>query len=131
MDTSKYIEENLRVDKWLWAVRLYKTRSMASDACRKNQITINGVDVKPSRLLKVGEEVEVRKPPITRKYKVLGLLGKRQSATVVQDFLEDITPKEELEQQEMMRYVKGVHRDKGDGRPTKKDRRDMDRFKTI
>lgn len=131
MDTSKYIEDNLRVDKWLWAVRIYKTRSLASDACKKNQITINGVDVKPSRILKVGELVEVRKPPITRTYKVLGLLGKRQSAAVVKDFVEDVTPKEELDQLEMMRYVKGIHRERGEGRPTKKDRRDMDRFKTI
>ena len=131
MDSSKYIEENLRIDKWLWAVRLYKTRSMASDACKKNQVTINGVNVKPSRILKEGEEVIVNKPPIKRTYKVLGLLGKRLSATLVKEFIEDITPPEEIEQLEMMKYVKGIYRDKGEGRPTKKERRDIDKFKSI
>jgi len=131
MDELKYTEENLRIDKWLWAVRIYKTRSMASDAIKKKQITIDGVHVKPSRIVKVGDTVEVKKPPITRMYKVLGLLGKRLSAKLVVDYVEDITPEEEIDQLRMTRMMKTVQREKGDGRPTKKDRRDIERFGYI
>ena len=122
------IEENIRVDKWLWAVRLYKTRSLATNACKNNQIHIDSIGVKPSRMLKIGDLVLVKKPPITRTYKVLGLLAQRESAKVVADFIEDITPAEELQKLEILKFVKPVIREQGLGRPTKKDRRSMEDF---
>ncbi|MDR2962376.1 MAG: RNA-binding S4 domain-containing protein [Bacteroidales bacterium] len=122
------IEENIRIDKWLWAVRLYKTRSLATAACKNNQIAVNAVFVKPSRTLQVGDVVLVKKPPFPRTYKVLGLLAQRESAKVVVDFVEDITPAEEIEKWETARLVKPVFRERGLGRPTKKDRRDMEEF---
>lgn len=131
MDVSKYIEENLRIDKWLWSVRIFKTRSLATEAIKKKQVAINGVYVKPSRIVKLGEIVEVRKPPITRVYKVLGLLGTRLSASLVTDFVEDITPEQEIDQLVMARMVKTAQRERGEGRPTKKERRDIERFGYI
>ncbi|OQA97313.1 MAG: Heat shock protein 15 [Bacteroidetes bacterium ADurb.Bin217] len=122
------IEENIRIDKWLWAVRLYKTRSLATNACKNNQIYIDSIGVKPSRVLKIGDVVQVKRPPIMRSYRVLGLLAQRESAKVVVDFIEDITPSEELQKLEMLKYVKPVFRERGLGRPTKKDRRSMEDF---
>lgn len=122
------IEENIRVDKWLWAVRLYKTRSLASNACKNNQIAIDNISVKPSRVLKIGDIVCVKKPPIVRSYKVLGLLAQRESAKIVVDFIEDITSQEELGKLEILKMVKPVYRERGLGRPTKKDRRSMEDF---
>lgn len=122
------IEENLRIDKWLWAVRLYKTRSLATNACKNNQISIDTISVKPSRILKVGDVVFVKRPPIVRSYKVLGLLAQRESAKVVVEFIEDITPQEELGKLEVLKLTKTVYRERGLGRPTKKDRRSMEEF---
>ena len=122
------IEENIRVDKWLWAVRIYKTRSLATSACKNNQISIDNVQVKPSRVLKIGDVLQIKRPPIIRTYKVLGLLAQRESAKVVVDFIEDITPKEELEKLQTAHLVKPVFRERGLGRPTKKDRRSMEDF---
>ncbi len=121
------MEDQVRIDKWLWAVRIFKTRSIASEACKKGHVTIDDMPVKSSRVVKVGEIIGVRKPPITRKYKVKSLSGKRMGAKLVPDFMEDITPVEELELLEMQRtnfYV----RDRGAGRPTKKERRDLEQF---
>jgi ribosome-associated heat shock protein Hsp15 len=109
-------------------VRLYKTRSLASNACKNNQISIDNIQVKPSRTLKIGDIVIVKKPPISRSYKVLGLLAQRESAKVVVDFIEDITPLDELAQLEMLKLTKTVYRERGLGRPTKKDRRSMEDF---
>lgn len=120
------IEENIRIDKWLWAVRLYKSRSLATDACDNGRVSIQGVRVKPSRSLKVGDIIEVKMPPITRTYKVTGLLAQRLSATLVKDFIEDITPPEQLKILEESRWQHTVYRDPGMGRPTKKDRRDLE-----
>lgn len=122
------IEENLRIDKWLWAVRLYKTRSLATNACKNNQISIDNISVKPSRIVKVGDVVFVKRPPIVRSYKVLGLLAQRESAKVVVEFIEDITPQEELGKLEVLKLTKTVYRERGLGRPTKKDRRSMEEF---
>ncbi|MBO4778875.1 MAG: RNA-binding S4 domain-containing protein [Bacteroidales bacterium] len=122
------IEENLRIDKWLWAVRLYKTRSLASTACKNNQISIEGVYVKPSHIVKIGDVVCVKRPPIVRSYEVLGLLAQRESAKVVVDFVKDVTPQSELQKLEDVKMVFTVYRDKGAGRPTKKDRRDLEEF---
>ncbi len=120
--------ESLRVDKWLWAVRIFKTRSIAATACNNNQVSINGVNVKPSRLIKAGEIINVKKAPIVRTYKVLAILSKRQSAKVVVDYVEDITPTEEIEKLTLSRMQASGFRDKGMGRPTKKDRRSLEDF---
>ena len=119
-------EENIRIDKWLWAVRIYKTRTIASDACENGRVSIGGNRVKPSRSLKIGDIVEVRQPPITRSYEVKGLLAQRLSATLVKDYIADVTPESELKILENMRWQKPVFRDPGMGRPTKKDRRDLE-----
>lgn len=98
-------EENLRVDKWLWAVRIFKTRSQAAEACKKGKVLIDDVQVKPSRVIKKGEVIYVKNPPVTYQFKVLGLLGKRQSAKVVVDYVEDITPEEEKVKLEIKRFT--------------------------
>ena len=122
-------EENLRIDKWLWAVRIFKTRSQAAEACKKGRVLIDDVQVKPSRVIKIGEVVLNKRPPVTYQYKVLGLLGKRQSATIAADYVEDITPEEEKAKLDMKRYSGFEIRDRGVGRPTKKQRRLIDDLK--
>lgn len=118
----------VRIDKWLWAVRLFKTRSQATEACKKGQVSIDDLPVKASRDVHVGEIVKVRKPPVSRSFKVLDLAEKRMGAKLVHDFLKDVTPAEELELLEMQKHMRWSVRDKGTGRPTKKDRRDLDEF---
>ena len=120
--------DEIRIDKWLWAVRIYKTRSVATEECRKGHVTIGNLPVKPSRSVHIGEIVKVRKSPVVRSFKVLGLAEKRMSAKLTEDFLEDVTPPEELELQEMLKNMRWITRDKGTGRPTKKDRRELDEF---
>jgi len=122
-----------RIDKWLWAVRIFKTRSKASDACKKGKIIINGNVVKPSCNISVEEIVDVKHAPIIRSFRVKGLANKRVSAKLAQDLKEEITPEEELEK------LKQFHRDpisvifgyrgKGAGRPTKKERRELEKLK--
>jgi Ribosome-associated heat shock protein implicated in the recycling of the 50S subunit (S4 paralog) len=116
------------MDKFLWAVRIFKTRTIAADACAKGQVTISGLTVKPSRHVAIGEILMVRKPPMVHTYKVLGLLNNRLSAEKVKEFIEEITPDEEFHKVEMIRLQRNSIRDKGTGRPTKKERRDIDRF---
>ena len=125
------MDGNVRIDKWLWAVRIYKTRSLATESCRKGHVTIAGLPVKPSRSVHVGEVVKVRKSPIVRSFKVHGLAEKRMSAKLTEDYLEDMTPPEELEIQEMQKNMRWITRDPGTGRPTKKDRRELDDFFDI
>lgn len=120
--------ENVRIDKWIWAVRIFKTRSQATDACRKGHVSIGDLPVKPSRIVHPEEIVKVRKNQITRSFKVLALAEKRMAAALVDKFLEDVTPAEELEILEMQKNMRWMTRDKGTGRPTKKDRRDLDEF---
>ena len=120
--------ENVRVDKWLWAVRIFKTRSEATEACKKGYVLIDKLPVKPSRMLQPGYIVQVRKPPIERIYKVLGLSEKRISAKLSEEFVLDITPSEILELLEVQKNMRGFMREKGTGRPTKKERRDIDEF---
>lgn len=122
------MSEDVRIDKWLWAVRIYKTRSQASEACRKGQVSIDNLPVKPSRTLRVGEIVKVRKSPVARSFKVVALVEKRMSAKLTIDFIEDVTPPEELEILEMQKNMRWNSRDRGTGRPTKKDRRELDDF---
>lgn len=117
-----------RIDKWLWAVRLYKTRSMATDACRKGQITMNGMTVKPSKVIKEGDVISVRKPPVTYTFRVLQAIENRVGAKLVPEMLENITPKEQYDILEMSKISGFVGRARGTGRPTKKERRDLDDF---
>lgn len=120
--------EEVRIDKWMWATRIFKTRTIAADACKKNRIMIGGVNVKPSRMIKKGDIIQVRKPPVTFSFKVLDLTEKRMGAKLVPSFLENVTPKEQYEILEMNKISGFVDRAKGMGRPTKKDRREMEQF---
>ena len=120
----------VRIDKWLWAVRIFKTRSIATDAIKMGRVTISGQKVKPSRNVKVGDVIDVKKPPITYSFKVLALAENRMGAKLVPGFMENVTRKEQLDLLEM-NHISGFRdRAKGLGRPTKKDRRDIDDFTT-
>lgn len=117
-----------RLDKWLWAARIYKTRSLAIDACKNGRVMIGGVKVKPSRMIKVGEEIQVRKPPIIYTFRVLQAIQNRVGAKLVPEVLENITTPDQYELLEMNRISGFVNRARGTGRPTKKERRDLDEF---
>lgn len=117
-----------RIDKWLWAARIFKTRSLAADACKSGRITLNGAQVKPSRTVKEGDEVGVKKSPVTYTFRVKQAIEKRVGAKLLPDILEDITTSEQYEILEMQRISGFVGRAKGTGRPTKKDRRALDDF---
>ncbi|MFH1119845.1 MAG: RNA-binding S4 domain-containing protein [Bacteroidota bacterium] len=121
--------EELRIDKWLWAVRIYKTRTMAGDACRAGKVKMEGIAVKPSRALKPGDIIIVSIGPLTRTIRVKALIHNRVSAKLVPESLEDLTPPEEYERIQFMHELNAEHRDRGTGRPTKKDRRIIDRLK--
>ena len=118
----------VRVDKYLWAMRIYKTRSIAADACKNGRITMNGVQLKPSRTFKIGDRFSVRKGPITYSYRVLQLSENRMGAKLVPDYMQDITAPDQLELLELARMAGQTGRDRGTGRPTKKDRRDIETF---
>ena len=118
----------VRIDKWLWAVRVFKTRSLATDACKMNRVSINGQLTKPSRLVKEGDVISVRKPPIEYSFKVLRVLNNRVGAKLVPEYMENVTPKEQYDILELQQLSRFVDRAKGLGRPTKKDRRDMENF---
>jgi ribosome-associated heat shock protein Hsp15 len=120
--------EEARIDKWLWAARIFKTRSIAADACKNGRVTINGVNVKPSRTVKAGETVSVRKPPVTYSFKILKPIEMRVGAKVLPEIYENVTPDDQYELLEMNRISGFVDRARGTGRPTKKDRRAMDAF---
>lgn len=117
-----------RLDKWLWAARIYKTRTLAADACKNGRIAINGAQAKPSRSVKVGDEVSVRKAPVTYTFRVLQTIEKRVGAKLIPEILENITPPEQYEVLEMSRISGFVDRARGTGRPTKKDRRALAEF---
>ena len=117
-----------RIDKWLWAARVYKTRTLASDACKNGRITINGALAKPSRSVKVGDQVGVKKSPITYTFCVLQAIEKRVGAKLLPEVFENITPPEQYELLEMNRISGFIDRARGTGRPTKKDRRALDDF---
>lgn len=117
-----------RIDKWLWMVRLSKTRTMAADACNGGKVRLNGDRVKAARMLKPDDEVEFKSGPITRRFKVLGFPKNRIPAKEVSLYLSDITPETEIIKLETLRYVSVVKRDPGAGRPTKKERRAIDDF---
>lgn len=117
-----------RIDKWLWAARIYKTRTLASDACKNGRITINGALAKPSRTVKVGDQVGVKKSPITYSFRVLQTIEKRVGAKLLPEVFENVTPPEQYELLEMNSISGFVDRARGTGRPTKKDRRALDDF---
>lgn len=118
----------VRVDKYLWAMRIYKTRSIAADACKCGRVKMNGVEMKPSRTFHVGDTFTVRKGSITYAYRILQLNENRIGAKLVTNYLEDITPPEQKELLELARYAAQSGRDRGTGRPTKKDRREIEMF---
>ena len=117
-----------RRDKWLWAPRIYKTRTLAADACKNGRITINGAAAKPSRTVKAGDRVGVKKAPVTSTFLVKQAIEKRVGATLLPDVLENVTPPEQYELLDMSRISGFVDRARGTGRPTKKDRRALDDF---
>ena len=117
-----------RIDKWLWAARIYKTRTLATDACKYGRITIDGAQAKPARSVKAGDTVGVRKPPVTYSFRVLQTIEKRVGAKLIPEILENVTPPEQYEILEMSRISGFVDRARGTGRPTKKDRRAIDDY---
>jgi ribosome-associated heat shock protein Hsp15 len=118
----------VRIDKWMWATRIFKTRTIAVEACKKNRVAVDDVPAKPSRMIKVGDVIQVRKPPVTYSFKVLDLTQNRIGAKLVPNYLENITPPEQYEILELQKISGFVNRARGTGRPTKKDRRDLDEF---
>lgn len=118
----------VRIDKWLWAMRLFKTRTVAAEACKKGRVTMNNVTVKPSRMIKVGDVISVRRPPVVFSFKVLALTENRLNAKLIPEYMEDVTTPEQLELLELGRIAGQTGRARGTGRPTKKERRDLDEF---
>lgn len=118
----------VRIDKWLWAVRLFKTRTLAAEACKKGKIVIKDVQVKPSRNVKVGDVVSIKRNPFLFSFKVLALSENRMNAKLVVDFLQNVTTADQLEMIELAKLSGNMGRDRGTGRPTKKERRDLEDF---
>ena len=115
---------DMRIDKWLWATRVFKTRTLATDACKLGRVTKNGMNVKPSHLIKVGDKISVKKSPITFTFEVVGLLNNRVGAKLVPNYLKNITTPDQYQLLVMVRIGGFVKRQKGLGRPTKKDGRE-------
>ncbi len=120
--------DEARIDKWLWAARIFKTRTIAADACKNGRVMVNDVNVKPSRMVKVGDKVSVRKPPVTYQFRILKTIEQRVGAKLLPEIYENITPQDQYDLLEMNRIGGFVGRARGTGRPTKKDRRQMDAF---
>lgn len=121
----------VRIDSFLWAVRIFKSRSIASDACKKGRVTINGQLVKPARGVAIGDTIGVRKAPITYSFRVLQTAKNRMGAKLVPEYIQNVTPPEEYEILELQRISGFIDRAKGEGRPTKKDRRSIDEWNTL
>lgn len=120
--------DEARIDKWLWAARIFKTRSIAADACKNGRVTINNVNVKPSHMVKAGETVSVKKPPITHSFRILKPIEQRVGAKLIPEVYENVTDPKQYELLEMSRISGFVDRARGTGRPTKKERRALDAF---
>ncbi|KAB1159508.1 RNA-binding S4 domain-containing protein [Tenacibaculum aiptasiae] len=118
----------MRIDKYLWCIRLFKTRSIATEACKKGHVKIDGTNLKPSKDIFGNEEITIRKNQINYKIKVLDIPPNRVGAKLVDLYRKDLTPKEEFDKTELLKYSKDYYRKKGTGRPTKKDRRDIDDY---
>lgn len=119
-----------RLDKWLWAARIFKTRTIAAEACKNGRVMIDGVKMKPARMVKEGDVIQVRKPPVTYSFRILKAIQNRVGAKLVPEVLENVTTPEQYELLEMSRISGFVDRARGTGRPTKKERRDLDDFIT-
>ena len=122
------MENESRIDKWLWAARIFKTRSIAADACKNGRVTIGGMNVKPSRMVKEGEIVEVRKPPVTYSYRIIKCIENRVGAKLLPEIYEDVTDPHQYEILEMTRISGFVDRARVNGKKKKKDRRQLDEF---
>jgi ribosome-associated heat shock protein Hsp15 len=129
MAVSLKYQETARLDKWLWAARIFKTRTVAADACKNGRVTVDGQTLKPARTVKVGEVVSVKKPPITYSFKILQAIEHRVGAKLIPEVLENVTRPEQYELLEMSKISGFIDRARGTGRPTKKDRRALDDFK--
>ena len=121
--------DSIRIDKWLWAVRLFKTRSQAAAACKGGRVKIDGQNVKASREVKEDEEINVSMTTYIKTVKVKALLKNRVGAKLVDNYLEDLTSQEEYEKDKMKRELNQEYRERGEGRPTKKERRIIERLK--
>lgn len=122
------MNKEARIDKWLWAARIFKTRSVAANACKNGRVTVGGINVKPSHTVKAGEIVSVKKPPITYSFKILQPIEQRVGAKLIPKIYENVTDPKQYELLEMSRISGFVARARGTGRPTKKDRRAIDAF---
>ena len=125
------MKDEVRIDKWLWAMRIFKTRTIATEACRKGRVTVGDNDspIKPSRMLRVGEVVNVRKPPVTYSFRVKALTENRLGAKLVPDYLENITPQSQLDLLDVVKISGFIDRRKGLGHPTKREGRELSRFR--
>ncbi len=121
--------DKCRIDKWLWAVRIFKTRSLAAEAIASGKVRVDGATVKPSHLLHLNAAILVRKGLVTYHFRVTGLLDKRVGAPLVKNYCEDLTPQEELDKLDISKSMPAAFREPGTGRPTKKERRDLDAWK--
>ena len=117
-----------RLDKWLWAARIFKTRTLASEACKKGRVSSNGTTLKASKIVKVGDVIDVKKPPITYSFRIKQAIEKRVGAKLIPDVLENVTRPDQYELLEINKISGFVNRARGTGRPTKKDRRSLDEF---
>lgn len=124
------MKTEVRIDKWLWAVRLFKTRSLAAEACKKGKVLVKGTPAKPSRDIKVGDVIQIKKAPVTYSFEVLALSENRMNAKLVPEFMKNVTTPDQLELIELGKLAGNTGRAKGTGRPTKKERRDLDNFIT-
>ena len=120
--------DEARIDKWLWAARIFKTRTLASEACKKGRVSSNGTTLKASKIVKVGDVIDVKKPPITYSFRIKQAIEKRVGAKLIPDVLENVTRPDQYELLEMNKISGFVNRARGTGRPTKKDRRSLDEF---
>lgn len=118
----------VRIDKWMWAVRIFKTRTISTDACKKGRVMVGDTVTKPSRMIKVGDIVNVRKPPVTYSFRVLALAENRLGARLVPEYMENITPKSQLDLLDVVKISGFIDRRKGLGRPTKREGRELSRF---
>lgn len=123
------MEEGIRIDKWLWTVRVYKTRTQATEACRAGKVRVNDKIVKPSHETRIGETITISIAPVNKTLKVLALPASRLSAKLVPGYMEDLTPSEEIEKLKLARKLNFEYRSRGLGRPTKRERRDIENLK--
>ena len=128
MNNQNMVMDTVRIDKFLWSVRIFKTRTIAAEECEKHRILVNGAEVKPSRHVKVGDKLMVKKMPVVYTYDIIQLIDKRQSASLVKNYIVDTTPPEEINKAEIEQTTAFVKRDRGAGRPTKKERREIEKI---